>query len=103
MTPDTDSITRRGALVRLGGLLAAAFGVTGWKLASPHAASAEVVSCLLTPEQTEGPYYIANEKVRRNITEGKPGAPLELALGVLDASTCRPVTAAVMSRSAASS
>ena len=96
MTHDTDSITRRGALARLGGFLAAAFGVAGWKLASPHAASAEVVSCVLTPEQTEGPYYIANEKVRRDITEGRPGTPLALRLKVVDASTCTPIKGALV-------
>lgn len=96
MTPDTDSITRRSALVRLGGFLAAAFGVAGWKLTSPHAAGAEVVSCLLTPEQTEGPYYIANERVRRDITEHRPGTPLALRLKVVNASTCRPIKGAMV-------
>ena len=38
---------------------------------------------MLTPEQTEGPYYIPNERVRRNITEGRPGAPLVLRLSVV--------------------
>jgi protocatechuate 3,4-dioxygenase beta subunit len=93
---DTDSITRRSALVRLGGVLATAFGVAGWKLVSPHAASAEVVSCLLAPEQTEGPYYIANEKVRRDITERRPGTPLALRLKVVDASTCKPIKGAMV-------
>jgi protocatechuate 3,4-dioxygenase beta subunit len=49
------------------------------------------VSCILTPEQTEGPYYIANEAVRRNITEGRPGAPMLLRAYVVNASTCRPI------------
>src|SRR5256885_982093 len=48
-------------------------------------------SCALAPEQTEGPYYIANEKRRRNITEGRPGTPLTLRLRVVDASTCKPI------------
>jgi hypothetical protein len=34
--------------------------------------------CILSPEQTAGPYYIAREKVRRNITEQHPGTPLAL-------------------------
>jgi Dioxygenase len=29
--------------------------------------------------------------VRRNITEGKPGVPLTLRLGVVDASSCKPI------------
>jgi hypothetical protein len=31
------------------------------------------VACVLTPELTEGPYYVAGEKVRRDIREGHPG------------------------------
>jgi protocatechuate 3,4-dioxygenase beta subunit len=34
---------------------------------------------------------VANEAVRRNITEGRPGTPLHLRLSVVNASTCRPI------------
>jgi protocatechuate 3,4-dioxygenase beta subunit len=51
---------------------------------------------VLTPEQTEGPYYIPGEKVRRNITEGRPGLPLALRLAVVDVSTCRPIKGAAV-------
>lgn len=51
---------------------------------------------MLTPEQTEGPYYIADEKLRRNITEGKPGVPLLLEATVVDASSCRPIKSAAV-------
>jgi protocatechuate 3,4-dioxygenase beta subunit len=94
-------ITRRGSLATLGGFVAAAFG---WKLASsgeasaagPAAVASGAVTCVLTPELTEGPYYIAGEKVRRNITEGRPGAPLTLRLAVVDASTCKPIKGAAV-------
>ena len=94
-------LTRGGSLLRLGGFLAALLGVSGWKLAQsegsgPAAVASGAVTCVLTPEQTEGPYYIANEKVRRNITEGRPGAPLVLRLFVVDASTCRPIRGAAV-------
>jgi protocatechuate 3,4-dioxygenase beta subunit len=49
--------------------------------------------CLLTPQATEGPYYIDPDLVRADITEGLPGAPLELVLQVVDAD-CRPIEAA---------
>ncbi len=49
---------------------------------------------MLTPELTEGPYYISGEKLRRNITEGRPGVPLALELTVVDASTCKPIKGA---------
>jgi protocatechuate 3,4-dioxygenase beta subunit len=107
MHSDDEPITRRGSLVKLGGLVAAA-AAGGWTAAAAAGASEEttgtgpagvasgVVSCVLTPEQTEGPYYIPNEKVRRTLTEGKPGTPLLLRLGVVDASTCKPVNDAAV-------
>ena len=52
--------------------------------------------CVLTPELTEGPYYIAGEKVRRDIRDGHPGTLLTLRLTVLDAATCRPIKGAAV-------
>ena len=90
-------ITRRSSLATLGGLAAGAFG---WRAdeagAGPAGVASGAVSCVLTPELTEGPYYVANEAVRRNITEGRPGTPLHLRLGVVDASTCRPIKSAAV-------
>jgi protocatechuate 3,4-dioxygenase beta subunit len=66
------------------------------RLGSDDAHAGDVVSCVLTPEQTEGPYYIANEKLRRTITDGRPGTPLTLRLTVVDAKTCRPIKGAAV-------
>jgi protocatechuate 3,4-dioxygenase beta subunit len=93
---DKPTLTRRGSLAKLGGFLVAAVGAGAWKVAEsdgagPAAVAAGAVSCVLTPEQTEGPYYIASEAVRRNITEGKPGTPLQLRAFVVDASTCKAI------------
>ncbi|MDE1464123.1 intradiol ring-cleavage dioxygenase [Spartinivicinus poritis] len=53
--------------------------------------------CTLTPEQPEGPYYFDAGMVHRNITEGKPGVPLELELRVVDSTNgCQPITDAVV-------
>ena len=54
------------------------------------------MTCVLTPELTEGPYYIPNEKLRRNITDGHPGTTLILQLAVVDASTCKPIIGAAV-------
>lgn len=94
-------VTRRGSLVRLATLLGGAVGAGAWKAATaegggPAAVASGAVKCVLTPEQTEGPYYIPNEKVRRNITEGRPGTALTLRLTVVDASTCRPIKGAAI-------
>jgi protocatechuate 3,4-dioxygenase beta subunit len=91
------TVTRRGSLVGFGGFLLAALG---WRSAGAEAGPAGVasgaVACVLTPEQTEGPYYIAGEKLRRDITEGRPGVPLLLRLKVVDASSCRPIKGAAV-------
>ena len=98
---EIDRISRRGALTRLAGFFGAALGLGGWSAGSsegagPAAVASGAVSCVLAPEQTEGPYYIPGEKVRRNITEGRPGVPLTLHLSVVDASTCRPIKGAAV-------
>ena len=49
------------------------------------------VACVLTPEVTEGPYYLDLDRVRSDITEGKAGTPLALQITVVDASTCTPI------------
>ena len=93
-------ITRRGALARLGGLAALALGAGAWQGdaegAGPAAVAAGLVTCVLTPEQTEGPYYIADERVRRNITEGRPGTSLTLRTTVVSASNCKPIKGAAV-------
>src|SRR5215208_718352 len=100
----TEGLTRRGSLVRLGGLSAAVLGAGGLAKAADSDAAGEgpagvasgAVTCVLTPEQTEGPYYIDGEKLRRNITEGKPGTPLSLHLKVVNASTCKAIRGATV-------
>jgi protocatechuate 3,4-dioxygenase beta subunit len=59
-------------------------------------ATGDGVACVLSPEMTEGPYYIDGEAVRRDVTEGKPGVPLRLELNVADASTCSPIPGAAV-------
>jgi protocatechuate 3,4-dioxygenase beta subunit len=107
-------ITRRRLLALGGGagfvLLAAACGgssdsATSATRAQPRAqpttppstaADAVPVQCVLTPELTEGPYYLTGEPERRDVTEGKAGTPLRLQLTVADATRCTPITGAVV-------
>jgi protocatechuate 3,4-dioxygenase beta subunit len=87
-------LRRRDAILALGGLgLAGALGsraagVLGAQ--GPQAAG----SCVLSPEVTEGPYWIDNRLTRRDITEDRPGLPLELVFTVEDAKTCTPIKGA---------
>ena len=102
-------ISRRATLAKLGGLLAGAAAVGGLKAADsigatdgetlgdgPAGVSSGAVTCVLAPEQTEGPYYLDDAKVRRNITEGKAGVPLSLRLLVVDTSSCKPIKGAAV-------
>jgi len=90
-------LTRRGTLLRLAGLAAAGLGIESWRAGEgPAGVASGTVRCVLAPEQTEGPYYIENEKIRRNITDGKRGVPLALRATVVDASTCKPIKGAAV-------
>jgi protocatechuate 3,4-dioxygenase beta subunit len=59
-------------------------------------ASGNAPGCVLTQEVTEGPYYLPLHLVRRDITEGKHGVPLQLDLQVVDATSCQPVAGAAI-------
>src|SRR3977135_2118723 len=94
-----EPITRRGSLAKLGGIVVAAAGgsaLIGTTRAEGgnRAIESGAVQCVLTPELTQGPYYIADEKLRRDIREGHPGTLLSLRLTVINASTCRPIKGA---------
>lgn len=99
-------ITRRDSLLRAGGVLATALGAGAWQSGAftdeaeagvgPAGVASGIVSCVLAPEQTVGPYYLDLEQVRQNITEGRPGVALTLRLTVVDASTCKPIKSAVV-------
>ena len=43
--------------------------------------------CVLTPEQTSGPYYVKSP-LRSNITEDRPGLPLKLAIEIVKMPDC---------------
>ena len=110
MSDDTDPaggrpITRRSALaflgaLGLGSLVAACTRRSSGAISSSAASSGSSQSvapgCLLTPEVTEGPYYLPLNLVRRDITESKKGVPLQLDLQVVDASSCQPISGAVI-------
>ncbi|RDW66534.1 hypothetical protein BP6252_10169 [Coleophoma cylindrospora] len=53
-------------------------------------------SCVLSPEVTQGPYYVSGEYVRANLTEDQEGVELHLDIDVTDVNTCEPVTGAVI-------
>src|SRR3954449_5613193 len=94
-----EKLTRRSSLTRLGAFVAAAAGGGAMLDRAPSgnaAIESGAVQCVLTPELTEGPYYIAGEKLRRDIRDGHRGTLLTLRLHVLDAATCAPIKGAAV-------
>ncbi|MGW2716563.1 intradiol ring-cleavage dioxygenase [Streptomyces sp. NPDC001492] len=94
-TGGSGGASRRTVIAALGGatLGAAALGLTSGQAAvaagrNGAAPARPAADCVLTPEQTEGPYYLDLETVRKDITEGKAGVPLTLRVKVIDTATC---------------
>lgn len=120
--PMKTRLSRRQALgalgtVGLGGLLAACGGDAEDGPASPDAQAPdgatatveptpasgatgalfdESARCVVTPEQTAGPFYFDADKIRRDIREDRDGMTLRLALRVRDAGSCEPLQDAVI-------
>jgi protocatechuate 3,4-dioxygenase beta subunit len=72
------------------------FFIAGGMAVTAISALPGVPACTLTSEQEEGPYYIDDETLRRDITEGRPGVPLMLAIRVVDAKNCAPLQDAAL-------
>ncbi|KAI1873863.1 uncharacterized protein JN550_003132 [Neoarthrinium moseri] len=49
-------------------------------------------TCALVEETTIGPYFVAGELVRTNVTEGQAGVPLHLDMQFVDVSDCSAVS-----------
>ena len=56
----------------------------------------ESASCELTTELTEGPFYFDVDSIRRDISGGREGTRLRLALRVRDAESCKPIENAIV-------
>lgn len=54
------------------------------------------LDCTLYPSQTQGPFFFDPGLARSDITEGRPGVALRLALQFLDDTGCAPVANAVV-------
>jgi protocatechuate 3,4-dioxygenase beta subunit len=66
-------------------------GTTAAAPAATTTAAGASPDCVLTPELTEGPYYLDLDRVRRDITDGKDGLPFDLRMVVVDADACEPI------------
>jgi protocatechuate 3,4-dioxygenase beta subunit len=72
------------------------FLVTGAAAIARLRAMPATPACTLAPEQEEGPYYVDNQIVRPDITEGKTGLPLKLRVALVDSHRCGPLSGAAL-------
>ena len=83
-----------------GGMAALSLGALQVRLPAPagaqETASPTADLCLMTPEQTEGPFYLDTDLLREDVTEGTPGLPLRLQVLVADSQACIPLTNAAV-------
>ncbi|KAI0160445.1 Intradiol ring-cleavage dioxygenase [Xylariaceae sp. FL1272] len=49
-------------------------------------------SCVLTPDNANGPYFVYQEQVRSDLVEAVPGVPMHLEIQFIDVNTCKPAT-----------
>ena len=68
------------------------YGYTETTPSSELFASYKNASCILTPEVTEGPYYVTGEYFRSNVTAGQAGVPIHLEYQYIDIETCAAAT-----------
>jgi protocatechuate 3,4-dioxygenase beta subunit len=47
-------------------------------------------TCILTPDNVIGPYYVLGEQIRSDIVEDMQGIPLHLEVQFVDVNTCQP-------------
>jgi protocatechuate 3,4-dioxygenase beta subunit len=97
---DASRLTRREVVAAGGGLVGLSAGLylagqTGGRDALAAVASASGV-CTLTPEQTEGPYYIDDHLLRSDIREDRTGVLLDLRLPVTSSVACGAIRGATV-------
>jgi protocatechuate 3,4-dioxygenase beta subunit len=56
----------------------------------------EEATCTLTPEQTEGPFFVETGLLRSDLREDKAGVELRLSLRVVSADGCTPIAGALV-------
>lgn len=99
----SDVLASRRTVLAAGAVAAAGMGAGKLGVLAQESAatpdtstSAAANACVLTPELTEGPYFLDGDLIRQDITDGRPGAPLRLQILVNDLTTCQPLANAAV-------
>ena len=96
-----DILASRRAVLAAGAAVAAGagagkMGAFAQDNASTPGTTSAANACVLTPELTEGPYFLDGDLIRQDITDARPGAPLKLQILVNNAITCEPLSNAAV-------
>jgi len=86
-TTGTNGSTSSGSAGQGGGSSSTSVGAGGAG-GQGGAGGGGIIDCALTPEQTEGPFYLDDDLVRGDITEGKAGIPLRVVIDVVSLPDC---------------
>ena len=96
-------VVGRREILRTAASAAGLLGLAGFGLSKPLGAMTrnlvlprKQMMCVLTPGETQGPYYLNLNLLRSDITEGLPGLATKLFIHVVQASTCLPVANAAV-------
>jgi|GEM_PF-6328138 len=88
-------MNRRRALIGLGG--ASLLGLADVPACSDdEVLVSSTADCVLTPRQSEGPFYVESSMIREDMTEDKEGIALGVDLTIVDATRCEPIEGAVV-------
>jgi protocatechuate 3,4-dioxygenase beta subunit len=64
----------------------------GMAASPPPSIPAPPTMCILSPEETEGPFYESGQMMRKDITDGRMGVPFKLRARIVDVSaSCAPL------------
>lgn len=69
-------------------------GNVTWNIVTeaPYYETIQNETCILTEEVTSGPYFWPrSQTLRQDISEGQPGVPMILDIGVMDVDSCEPL------------
>jgi protocatechuate 3,4-dioxygenase beta subunit len=96
-----DVLTSRRTVLAVGAVAAAGIGANKMGVFAQDSAATPGTTnaanaCVLTPELTEGPYFLDGDLIRQDITDARPGAPLKLQILVNNATTCEPLSNAAV-------
>ncbi len=90
----TNPLSRREALAVMSAATATLANAAAAAAEQTAAADEAEGGCVLIAQAVEGPFYFDPKLERADITEGRPGAALDLVLTIIESGPCTPIASA---------